>query len=94
MEQPKQKRWKSEKYLKWIREQPCWYCDNKAEPHHLKGVGYMSGVGLKAPDWATVPMCRLCHSAFHKDSSLWPDQWEMIVRTLGKAISEGILVVK
>ena len=83
--------WRSKKYLAWVRQQPCIRCGAEAEPHHLKGIGNMGGVGQKAPDWATMPLCRRCHDDMHRDSSGWEYQWEMIVRTVGNAISEGVL---
>jgi len=88
------KPWRSEKYMKWIREQPCVVCWGKAVPHHLKGVGNMGGVGTKAPDWTCQPLCIKCHADMHRDSSNWPMQWENISRTIGKAIDEEIIVIK
>jgi len=89
---PKTKRWTSEKYLAWIRKQPCIICGIPgAEPHHLKGAGGMSGTGMKAPDWATMPLCHPCHRMMHEVPAVWPDQWEYIARTLGRAINEGQL---
>lgn len=85
----KNKIWKSKKYTDWIKEQPCYVCGAPSEPHHLKGIGCMSGAGMKAPDWATMPLCRTHHDEMHQSSEQWEEQWEMIVRTLGKAIDEG-----
>ena len=90
----KTKAWRSKKYLDWIREQQCAYCINqttKTEAHHIKGVGCMSGTGQKAPDYATMPLCNSCHREMHGNPEIQGEQWEMIVRTLGKAIDEGIL---
>ena len=56
----------------------------------MKGVGNMSGGGLKAPDWAVSPLCHSCHDEMHHTPALWMEQWEMIARTLGKAIEEGV----
>jgi hypothetical protein len=53
----------------------------------------MSGIGMKAPDWATMPLCAKHHNELHATPELWPEQWEMVVRTLGKAIDDGVLVV-
>jgi hypothetical protein len=49
----------------------------------------MSGMGMKAPDYATMPLCRLCHSDMHNKPEMWWYQWEMIVRTIGAAIDAG-----
>jgi hypothetical protein len=90
-------RWRSPNYLKWVRTQPCCFphddCSGPIQVHHSKGVGNLSGVGLKAPDWATMPLCAKHHNELHATPELWPEQWEMVVRTLGKAIDDGVLVV-
>lgn len=84
-------RWQSPRYLKWIRSQPCAMCGVTADAaHHIKGVGHMSGAGTKAPDWATLPLCTPCHQRMHETPSIWVEQWEMITRTLGRAIESGI----
>jgi len=86
----KPKRWKSKRYEAWVRTQPCCVCGDPAvEVHHIKGVGFMSGTGLKAPSWATMPLC----AHHHKNVHLFHDaqsQWEFVARTLGKAIEEGV----
>lgn len=86
----KPKRWKNKKYLEWVRQQPCVICGRQAEPHHVKGVGGLSGAGLKAPDWATMPLCHDHHMEMHRDSTLWDSQWEHVARTLGRAVDEGV----
>lgn len=91
---PKMKRWESKKYLDWIKTQTCAKCSLPAEPHHLKGIGHMSGLGVKAPDWAAMPLCHFHHDEMHASPELWPDQWEIIARTLGRAIDEGVFKLK
>lgn len=85
------KRWKSKKFEEWVRTQPCVICGDEAEPHHIKGVGQLSGVGLKAPSWAVMPMCHMHHANLHDDPSMWDAQWEWALRTLGEAIEQGVL---
>ena len=90
----KNKFWRSQEYLAWVRTQQCTECpsqDTKSEAHHIIGVGGLSGMGMKAPDWATMAVCKRCHDAIHENPDRWDQQWEMIVRTLGSAIDEGIL---
>lgn len=88
------KRWRNRNYLDWVKEQPCVLCGAPADdPHHLKGIGHMSGAGLTAPDWAVIPVCRGCHNRFHDEPALWGTQWEYIARTLGRAIEDGVLIV-
>ena len=65
-----------------------------SEPHHIRGVGHFGGMGLKAPDVLTIPLCRKCHRSIHNFPGLWPDQWEMIVRTLLDAFECGVIGVK
>ena len=93
---PKNKRWRSERYLKYVRSLPCAYCGKPADhAHHLIGVGSLGGMGTKAPDWATLPSCAVCHSRIHQGSwSIMVNvQWEHITRTFGKAIDDGVLVL-
>ena len=86
------KRYRNAKYLSWVRSLPCSICGGEAgQAHHIIGVGKMSGMGLKAPDWAVMPVCGMCHGIVHSMPIHWDNQWEFITRTLGKAIEEGIL---
>lgn len=90
----KQKRWKSRKYLDWVKRQECIHpmCSAPADdPHHLIGVGGRGGMGLTAPDMYTMPLCRRHHDEIHDTPSMWPEQWQWICRTLERAINEGVL---
>jgi len=88
----KDKPWRSAKYIKWIKTQPCIHCTGDGgDPHHLIGLGNMGGMGITAPDSMAMPMCRECHGMFHLHSDLWPMQWEYISRTLDRALREGII---
>ena len=90
---PKQKAWRNEAYISWVKTLPCAMCGipHCGDAHHLKGIGGMSGAGITAPDWAVMPLCREHHSMMHARPELWPHQYEYIARTLGAAIDEGIL---
>lgn len=59
---------RSEMYLEHVRRQPCSHCRNPArsDPHHF---GHR-GMGLKASDFYTVPLCRVCHMAYHQSGKL------------------------
>jgi hypothetical protein len=86
----KTKPYRSEKYLSFVRSRPCVYCMSKnTQAHHIRGVGHLGGMGLKAPDWAAYPVCPVCHEEVQKDPSLWPDQFEWALKTVGEAIQEG-----
>jgi len=88
----KVKAFRSAKYLAWVKTLPCCSCGAPADDaHHLIGVGNMGGMGMKAPDSMTMPVCRACHGDIHRLPILQSDQWEWIARTLAKAFDEGIL---
>ncbi|MCW2255115.1 hypothetical protein M2263_001206 [Providencia alcalifaciens] len=72
MKKPKLKRWESVKYLQWVKSQPCCVCNAIADDaHHIIGHG-QGGIGTKAHDLFTIPLCRIHHSELHKD----PKEWE------------------
>lgn len=56
----------SSAHLALIRKMPCCTClmvHERNDPHHLKSelAGAERGVGMKATDKWTVPLCRRCH---------------------------------
>ena len=84
-------RFRSPKYLRFIREQRCVSCGaTPSEAHHLKGVRYLSGVGLKAGDNYAVPLCRRCHSRLHEGRIEKEEQWQWLALTASKAVVELI----
>lgn len=88
-------RWECRAYLDWVKTQPCMMTGLPADdPHHIIGVGGLSGMALTAPDWAAMPLTRGAHDQIGEDSELWAQQWEWVARTLGKAIEEGVLVFR
>lgn len=88
----KQKAWRSKRYLQWVRSLPCCMCGAPAEDaHHLIGVGGMGGMGTKAPDSMSMPVCRRHHDEIHRDPNLWPDQFEWALKTVNRALAEGVL---
>lgn len=87
----KLKRWRSEKYLKWIRTLSCKLCGAPgSEAHHLIGVseGIMGG---KAPDWQAMPLCRSCHNRTHAEPCQPQERW--MRETLNEAFSTGVLKI-
>jgi hypothetical protein len=71
MKIPKRHRWVNTKYLQWVKSQPCVCCGARADdPHHIIGHG-QGGMGTKAHDLLTIPLCRLHHDDLHRDMSLW-----------------------
>ena len=94
----KNKRWVEKNYTRWVATLPCANCkrhDETIVPHHLKHVGLeiTSGMGTKASDWATMPLCFNCHYKLHGgDADLKMDQLtRMMPITLDKAFNSGIL---
>lgn len=93
----KQKAWRSETYLAWVKQQPsCVSGKPSDDPHHIKGHGF--GGTVKAPDWATIPLTREEHFLFHHDGQvawevMYGSQLEHVALTLGRAIQEGIIKI-
>ena len=87
--------YRSAKYMKYVRSLDCYYHPGRKSgpPHHIKGVGHMSGVSLTAPDWTAMPLCPECHDEIQRNPDMWPEQWEIIARTLGKAVEDGVLII-
>lgn len=81
-------RWANESYLAFVRKLPCSCCGRTpaGDAHHVIGVGNFSGVGLKAPDSLTMPLCRTCHERVHATPELWQKQWGWMYTTLCMAI--------
>lgn len=58
-------------YTDWIRTQPCAMtetvgrCIGPVAAHHRKGGGRKTGMGLKAHDHETIPLCTRHHDDFH-----------------------------
>jgi len=87
---PKPTRWHSIKYENWVRSTGCIICGQPGQVHHAKGVGHLSGTALKAPSWATMCLCE-CHHGLMQEYLLKKEvQWELIGKTLGRAIDEGV----
>jgi hypothetical protein len=62
-----------------------------SEAHHLRGIGHLGGMGLKAPDLAAMPLCSRHHRALHDSRAGVERQFEWAYKTLRKALSEGAL---
>lgn len=65
MQIPKRKPYRSAAYLAYVRSHPCCACGSPpiSEAHHfMQGSG---GMGVKADDTYTAPLCRTCHNDWH-----------------------------
>lgn len=92
---PKRHRWESAKWLKWVKSQQCCGCGSSADdPHHIIGHG-QGGMGTKAHDLFTIPLCRLCHDALHADMRVWEaehgSQIELWFHFMDRSISIGAM---
>ncbi|EKN3611877.1 DUF968 domain-containing protein [Yersinia enterocolitica] len=92
---PKRYRWESAKWLKWVKSQQCCGCGSSADdPHHIIGHG-QGGMGTKAHDLFTIPLCRLCHDALHADMRVWEaehgSQIELWFHFMDRSISIGAM---
>jgi len=61
----KNKRYQSEKYLKFIRSQPCIISGKQAEPHHVR-INSNAGTGRKPDDTYCLPLLRKHHQEWHR----------------------------
>lgn len=72
---PKRQRWESKKWLKWVKSQQCCGCGSSADdPHHIIGHS-QGGMGTKAHDLSTIPLCRDCHNSLHADMHAWEAEY-------------------
>lgn len=72
---PKRQRWESKKWLKWVKSQQCCGCGSSADdPHHIIGHS-QGGMGTKAHDLFTIPLCRDCHNSLHADMHAWEAEY-------------------
>ena len=90
---------KSKAYLEWVATLPCSECkatDGTEVAHHLKGryAPLSGGMGYKADDWLTMPLCFKCHTQIHPgDAELMNWQPYFILKTLDKAFDDGIITI-
>ena len=67
-------RYRSNKYLDYVRGRPCLICDFMGEAHHLT-FAEPNAMSMKVGDNWTVPMCHAHHMELHRfgDEKLWWD---------------------
>tara|TARA_R100000781_G_scaffold2273_2_gene3693 strand:- start:2324 stop:2626 length:303 start_codon:yes stop_codon:yes gene_type:complete len=93
----KDKRVQHKGYLNWVASLACINCGIKDETivaHHLKGcyAPLSGGMGRKANDYFTMPLCFKCHDKLHKgDEDLRETQPYRIMQTLDRAFKEKII---
>lgn len=94
MKSPKLQRFISASYLRWVKSQPCCICGAiAADAHHLIGYG-QGGMGTKAHDLFTIPLCRVHHDELHRDPKEWEkehgSQLILLFRFLDDSIGKGV----
>ena len=72
-----------ERHLQRVRELPCCICSAPppSDPHHYG----RRGVGQKADDYQTVPLCRRCHDGWHAQGYCPPYNRSETVETFLRA---------
>lgn len=92
MDLQKNKLWRCNNYLRWIRSLPCCNCmHDETVAHHLIGLG--SGtMGAKAGDFQAMPTCIVCHRKIHESQSAF-DQLLYLNRTQQRALNNGIVSI-
>lgn len=61
----KQKKFRSEKYLKWVSEKPCLLCMfEPCQAHHIT-IAEHRGMGQRVSDSFTIPLCYPHHHQLH-----------------------------
>ena len=95
MLRPKMKRWESEKYIQWVKNQPCVCCGKQADdPHHIIGHG-QGKMGGKAHDIFTIPLCRKHHNELHQNVEIWEQKYGsqllLLFRFLDRAFGMCVL---
>ena len=85
-------RFRSERYLRFVRSLPCCCCGAPADSaHHVIGIWQVGGMGLKAPDSLAMPVCDGpggCHSRIHDTPGLQRMQPRWLVDTINRGLDE------
>ncbi|WP_108448734.1 DUF968 domain-containing protein [Halomonas sp. BN3-1] len=81
-------RWRSERYLAFVRSLPCCVCDGRAtDAHHCIGLHWgLSGMGTTAPDSFAMPACRECHQAIHASPEMQARQPGWLTDTINRGL--------
>lgn len=81
-------RWRSKRYLAFVRSLPCCFCAQPADDaHHIIGIGYgLSGMGLTAPDSYAMSLCRPHHAAVHASPDLQQQQPDWLRCTIRRGL--------
>ncbi len=83
-------KWRSKKYLKWVKSLQCDCGAPADDAHHIQARGLGKGTSTKVSDCFIFPRCRSCHTDDHANRD---EAHEMLLalRTIEKALNEGVL---
>lgn len=92
------KPYRSKAYLAWVASLDCCGCGMPAnEAHHIISAGLGGGMGTKPSDSLTMPVCRSCHDAIHRDVKAWEatynSQWMHVCLTMLQAVEDGVITL-
>ena len=89
----KETRFRSERYLDFVRLLECVGCNHIApsHAHHIKGVGGFSGGSMKASDYLTMPLCKGCHDKIGEAKISLDMQFVWITKTIDRAFRAGVI---
>ncbi len=89
----KVKPYRNKKYLDYLKDKPCVWCEatGRNDAHHIGGLG--SGMGTKNSDLTCITLCRKCHTQLHS-GVLTFDQSFYLAKTVQKLSDLGVLTVK
>jgi len=88
----KESRFRSERYLAFVRSLPCSVCGAPADSaHHIIAMYNLSGMGLKAPDSFVMPVCDGpvgCHARIHAEPELQRLQPWWLTDTINRGLDQ------
>lgn len=94
---PKQKAFRSKKYLAWIRKQPVLIPGQGEIVYHHVRIDGNAGIGMKPSDLYSVPLPKLIHDGFHTGQLSDREFFELhnidIYRELHRLTSEWIRIM-
>ena len=85
---PKPKTARSKDYLAHVRTFPCCSCGatEAIHAHHVAS----GGMGQKASDYLTAPLCGVCHQRWHAKAML-TEHWETLEDGVGRLASKAVM---
>ncbi len=91
---PKQKKHRSKKYLKFIRSKPCLICGHASVACHV-GDKTSKGMATKTHDSRAIPMCHEHHDLFDNHRWEFDDAYPYIdvEREIGKLNTEYMILM-